>query len=85
MEKLDCMVVSVVQTIVPSDPDPGSIGVFDGQLSFATAPAVTFPLPWTLKIRKRGAGSVTVKPFPVVAFTCSAVVTFSMLIVFPFL
>jgi hypothetical protein len=33
LAKLDCMVVSVVQTIVPSDPDPGSIGAFDGQHS----------------------------------------------------
>jgi hypothetical protein len=55
------IVVNAVQTIAPADPDPGAIGVFWGQHSKVTAPAVTLPLPWTLKV------SVRVKPFPVLA------------------
>ena len=35
------------------DPDSGAIGVFCGQHWIATDPAVTLPLPWTLKVRKR--------------------------------
>jgi hypothetical protein len=62
------IVVSVVQVIAPSDPEP-AIGKVCGQHSIATAPAVTLPLPWTLKVRKRGAGSVTVLPLPVVELT----------------
>jgi hypothetical protein len=44
------IVVNAVQTIAPADPDPGAIGVFWGQHSKVTAPAVTLPLPWTLKV-----------------------------------
>jgi len=44
-----------------------------------TCPAVIGPLPWTLKVRKRAAGSVTVRPFPVAANACKAVVTFSVM------
>jgi hypothetical protein len=47
------IVVNAVQTIAPADPDPGDTGVVCGQHSIATAPGVTLPLPWTLKVRKR--------------------------------
>jgi hypothetical protein len=46
---------------------PELIGVFWRQHSKVTAPAVTLPLPWTLKVRKRASRSVRVKPFPVLA------------------
>jgi len=55
------IVVNAVQTITPADPDPGTIGVFWGQHSKVTAPTVTLPLPWTLKVRKRASRSVRVR------------------------
>src|SRR5258707_9682496 len=61
------IVVNAVQTIAPADPDPGAIGVFWGQHFKVTAPVVTLPSPWTLKVRKRASRSVRAKPFPVLA------------------
>jgi len=75
------IVVSVVQIIPSADPALGGVGVVCGQHSIATAPAVTLPLPWTLNVTKRASGSVRVRPSPVVVNACSAVVTFSKLIV----
>ena len=73
------MVVKVVQTMPLPDNPPGGIGVTCGQHSIATVPAVTLPEPVIRNVRKRASGSVRVKPSPVIAFTCNAVVTFPII------
>jgi hypothetical protein len=74
------IVFNVVQTIPPPDDAPGIMGVFCGQHSIVTCPAVTGPLPWILNVTNRASGNVRVKPFPVVAFTCNAVVTLAVIL-----
>ena len=75
--------VKAVQIVPVPDVGESGIGVFCGQHSMVICPAVTDPLPVILNVTSRGSGKTSVvTPLPVVAFTCNAVVIFSMLIVF---
>ena len=78
------MVARTVQA--GGDPDTGScvMGVFCGQHSIETAPAVTEPLPVIRNVTNLGSRRKSVFPFPEAAKACSAVVTFSRLIAFSF-
>jgi hypothetical protein len=72
-------VVNAVQTIAPSDTEPGTIAAVCGQHSNVTVPSDTLPSPWILNVTNRGSGRTSVWPLPVVGDTCNAVVTFSIM------